>query len=189
MASGSSAGLKDLIISPPTSNIIPIPTPLKTSVSSTASSPFHFDFDFVEDFDKLSVESDVKLSPQSSSFSLLSPLSNFVPQDKVISVENNLGKSKVESEKSNENGSYPKKNLEKEMEDNGKKQISGMKCLPPPISCLGKVKVGKPYKFLAYDKESERYVVEEIKIPNGSLFHASREDGRLKLYMNFLDEE
>ncbi|RDX83202.1 hypothetical protein CR513_35904, partial [Mucuna pruriens] len=54
---------------------------------------------------------------------------------------------------------------------------------------LKRFKVGKPFKYQAYDKESDSYVVEEIKIPEGNRFHASREDGRLKLFANFLHEE
>lgn len=77
----------------------------------------------------------------------------------------------------------------KEMKDNKNNEFTPGKCFPPPISCLKKVKVGKPFKYLAYDKESETYVVEEIKIPEGSLFHATREEERLKLFADFLDEE
>lgn len=67
------------------------------------------------------------------------------------------------------------KNLGKEKEegfeskkDNGNKQIfTNGKCYPPPISCLRKVKVGKPFRYVAYDKENDSYVVEKINIPNG----------------------
>ena len=75
------------------------------------------------------------------------------------------------------------------LKDNKNNEFTPGKCFPPPISCLKKVKVGKPFKYLAYDKESETYVVEEIKIPEGSLFHATREEERLKLFADFLDEE
>ncbi|KAG5126869.1 hypothetical protein JHK82_027704 [Glycine max] len=84
--------------------------------------------------------------------------------------EENLCKRKVEYVNPDGNEFYLKRNLEKKL-------LSGRSA-------------GKPFKYLTYDKESESYIYdEEIKIPNGSLFHALREDGRLKLYMHFLDEE
>ncbi|KAI4347862.1 hypothetical protein L6164_008639 [Bauhinia variegata] len=61
--------------------------------------------------------------------------------------------------------------------------------IPPPISCLRKVNDGEPYSYVRFDGETDSYVVEEIKVPNQSLFRASRENGSLKLYLDLVDED
>lgn len=52
---------------------------------------------------------------------------------------------------------------------------------PPPISCIGWR--GKPcFSFRSY-RHDGRFVLREIKMPNNEIFHASRENGCLKLHL------
>lgn len=195
MASSSAFGLKNLLSPQANSNSIPITKPIMK--------PF-------QKLEEVSLGSNASLStlispPSSPSLQFsLSIASNI---DMPLNHEGNyLGekKEKLEIRKDNEERKLGKeleiirmdyesyleiKVGKKEMKDNKNNEFTPGKCFPPPISCLKKVKVGKPFKYLAYDKESETYVVEEIKIPEGSLFHATREEERLKLFADFLDEE
>ena len=188
MASSSSSGLKDLLSPETNPNFLPETTrPTKPMISSTSPSVVEV---LGQKFEELSVES-------SASSSLLSPFTSqslqftmSVPSDTDMSPKENLGEEKEELKSDEGKRGCPEGiNIGKEMQHNVNKQVTGRKCFPPPISCLKMVKVGTPYRYLTYDQESDSYVVEEIKIPEGSLFHATREDGRLKLSMNFGDEE
>ncbi|KAJ1435937.1 The fantastic four family [Sesbania bispinosa] len=181
MASSSFSSLKDLL-NKPNSNPMPTTKPMKPSVSSTT--PNELAQKLEKAFD---LESNASSSPQSSSSPPYLQFLMSMPSEVDISL--NLGKGKEEFENMKHNESHLERNLGEEKEDNENKPLTNRKCYLPPISCLKKVKVGKPYRYLTYGKENDSYVVEEIKIPNRSLFHASREDGRLKLSLNFEDEE
>ncbi|KAK7344795.1 hypothetical protein VNO77_14887 [Canavalia gladiata] len=175
---GLSSGLKDLLYPQPNPKSMPITKPMKPLVSSTT--PL-----VVELRDNASLSNLTSSSLPSLQFSM-SISSNI---DVSLNTHENLGIEKKEFERRKDNESYLERNLGKEMEDNKDNQFTTRKCLPPPISCLKNVKVGEPYKYPTYDQESDDYVVEEIKIPKGSLFNAYRENGKLKLFTNFLHEE
>lgn len=117
MASSSSPGLKDLLSPTPASENFPITKTLKGLVSSSTSSPSHSDL--AREFEKLSVESNVKLSPQGSSSSPPSwpSLSDYVFPTMEIAetTEENLCKRKVEYVNPDGNEFYLKRNLEKKL--------------------------------------------------------------------------
>ncbi|KAJ1435936.1 hypothetical protein SESBI_04487 [Sesbania bispinosa] len=172
MASNNSFGLKDLLSPQPDSNLKPITRTMKPLVSS-----------IITPIGPPQIESNTLSSPLSSSSPPSLQFSMDVASHANMSL--NLVKGKQESENKNSNESHLERNLGKEKEE----PFTNTKyCYPPPNFCLKKVRVGKPHRYLTYDKESDNYVFEEIKISNGSLFHASREGVGLKLFMNFAEE-
>ncbi|CAK7325220.1 unnamed protein product [Dovyalis caffra] len=60
---------------------------------------------------------------------------------------------------------------------------------PPPISCLKLFNKGTPYGYLNYNEETDSFVLEEIKIPQGDMLRASRSGGRLRLTFVISDDE
>ncbi|EEF46597.1 uncharacterized protein LOC112534278 [Ricinus communis] len=60
---------------------------------------------------------------------------------------------------------------------------------PPPITCLKLFKTGKPYTYLTFKEDDGSFVFENIKIPNRDILHASRAEGRLKLYFDTSADE
>ncbi|KAJ0972715.1 hypothetical protein J5N97_020674 [Dioscorea zingiberensis] len=61
------------------------------------------------------------------------------------------------------------------------KTRSNGRLFPPPISTLGKS--GKPWMYFKSYRNEGRFVLREMRMPTQELFHASREDGRLKLQL------
>ncbi|GMH12661.1 hypothetical protein Nepgr_014502 [Nepenthes gracilis] len=53
------------------------------------------------------------------------------------------------------------------------------RAFPPPISCIGTS--GKPCVCFESFRRDGRFVLREVRIPTQELFHACREDGRLRL--------
>ncbi|KAH7854393.1 hypothetical protein Vadar_013306 [Vaccinium darrowii] len=70
---------------------------------------------------------------------------------------------------------------------NKKSQRKNERLFPPPISCLKSAKSGEPFNYFRFDKNSSKFVPDEIRIPRQGLLRSSRGSGRLKL--NFADEE
>ncbi|XP_039122084.1 protein FANTASTIC FOUR 4-like, partial [Dioscorea cayenensis subsp. rotundata] len=70
--------------------------------------------------------------------------------------------------------------LEVKARSNGKRFLS-------PISTLGKS--GKPWMYFKSYRNDGRFVLREMRIPTQELFHASREDGRLKLQLVHQEDE
>lgn len=70
--------------------------------------------------------------------------------------------------------------LEVKARSNGKRFL-------PPISTLGKS--GKPWMYFKSYRNDGRFVLREMRIPTQELFHASREDGRLKLQLVHQEDE
>ncbi|KAM0946196.1 putative The fantastic four family protein [Dioscorea sansibarensis] len=67
------------------------------------------------------------------------------------------------------------------------KARSNGKRFPPPISTLGKS--GKPWMYFKSYRNDGRFVLREMRIPTQELFHACREDGRLKLQLVHQEDE
>ncbi|XP_074293966.1 uncharacterized protein LOC141621203 [Silene latifolia] len=70
----------------------------------------------------------------------------------------------------------------------GRRRTTNGMTFPPPISCIGKT--GKPGVWFQSSRQDGRFILQEIKIPTYERFHASREDGRLRLcFIQQSDEE
>ncbi|KAI4347858.1 hypothetical protein L6164_008635 [Bauhinia variegata] len=188
MEAHSFQGLKDLLkpMLPPKSNSFSRKCLCSASL---------VEMEIAKKFKEDSLDSYEGSSPKMSSSSTtlpfpisLSPLGKDLP--KTIDTKNPI-ESLVKKESKSKQKMKPGKEMVEEIVKKGPRTYLEGILIPPPISCLKHVKVGKSYTYLRFDKELDNYVLEEIKIPNRDLFHASRDNGRLRLYLDFSadDEE
>lgn len=67
--------------------------------------------------------------------------------------------------------------------------ISGGRRFPPPITVLRSIKEGKSYAYFKPNINNNRFIVEDIKIPQTEILQAYRNEGRLKMYFSLSVDE